>query len=207
MAEDDGFLGRWSRLKQAEREGRKTEPAGPPDEAPSLPPAAAGEAAEEVDLAALPPIETLGADSDYTAFLRPGVPAELQRQALRRAWVTDREIAEFRAPADYDWNFNAPGYGALKPTDNVAEMLQRLVTGDTAPAAAEASAVGSAEPPAAAATLAAVPEPVEEPAVRTTPVAAAEPAAATGTTADTGPVAETEMPAPSRRRHGGAVPV
>jgi hypothetical protein len=202
MAEDEGFLGRWSRLKQQDRAAPKAEPAGPPDPAAPVEPAAA-EPAEEIDLAALPPIETLGVDSDYTPFLKPGVPAELQRRALRRAWVTDREIADFRAPADYDWNFNAPGYGALWPTDNVAEMLQRLALGDAQPAA-EA-------PPSAEAAVAAVAPPPEvgDGKVRATPAPGValddQPPAAAEVPAE--PEPEADPPLPERRpRHGGAVP-
>lgn len=35
---------------------------------------------------ALPAVETLGVGSDFTAFVAPGVPAELQSLALRRLW-------------------------------------------------------------------------------------------------------------------------
>jgi hypothetical protein len=205
MAEDEGFLDRWSRLKQA-RAVPKAEPDGPPDPAAPVEPAAAAEPAEEIDLAALPPIETLGADSDYTQFLKPGVPAELQRRALRRAWVTDREIADFRAPADYDWNFNAPGYGALWPTDNVAEMLQRLALGDTQPAAE--APPPSAEAAAAAPAVAPPPE-ADDGKVRTTAKLAAAPEDEPPVTAETpaDPEPEADPPLPERRpRHGGAVP-
>jgi hypothetical protein len=204
MAEDESFLDRWSRLKQA-RAAPKAEPAGPPDPAPPVDPATAAEPAEEIDLAALPPVETLGADSDYTQFLKPGVPTELQRGALRRAWVTDREIAEFRAPADYDWNFNAPGYGALWPTDNVAEMLQRLVPGDAQPAA-------EARPPAeisAAAPAAAPPPEAADATARTTAAPDAVPKDEPPVTAEApaDPEPDADPPLPERRlRHGGAIP-
>jgi Protein of unknown function (DUF3306) len=44
---------------------------------------------------ALPPIESIGAGSDIRAFLAPGVPAELTRAALRRAWMVDPAIDDF----------------------------------------------------------------------------------------------------------------
>ena len=47
------------------------------------------------DIASLPPIESIDADTDVTAFLRPGVPPDLTRAALRRAWSTDPAIRDF----------------------------------------------------------------------------------------------------------------
>jgi hypothetical protein len=44
---------------------------------------------------ALPPIESIGAGSDIRCFLAAGVPAELTRAALRRAWVADPKIRDF----------------------------------------------------------------------------------------------------------------
>ena len=47
------------------------------------------------DVTNLPPIESIGADSDIRPFLQPGIPQELTRAALRRAWVTDPAIRNF----------------------------------------------------------------------------------------------------------------
>lgn len=116
MADEEGFLSRWSRLK---REG----------EAPPEPPVPEP-VAEEPERAPLPPIDSLGIDSDYTRFLAPGVPAELARLALRKAWASDPAIANFRGFAEYDWDCNAPGYGALRATDQVADLLNAIF-GDT----------------------------------------------------------------------------
>jgi hypothetical protein len=116
MAEREGFLGRWSRLK---REAAREAPAEP---AVDLPP-------EEplVDLESLPPLESLGAASDYTPFMAKGVPEELRCAALRKAWASDPVIANFRGFAEYDWDCNAPGYGALLPTDNIQQLLSRIL--------------------------------------------------------------------------------
>jgi Protein of unknown function (DUF3306) len=91
MVDDEGFLRRWSRLKRSDVE----EPVGKPegDEPP---------VAEPFDPATLPPVATLTADSDYTAFLAKGVPEELRRLALRKAWASDPKIAAFRGFAEYD---------------------------------------------------------------------------------------------------------
>jgi hypothetical protein len=58
----------------------------------------AADTAAEADQAfktALPPIESIGAESDIRCFLAPGVPVELTRAALRRAWVVDPRIRDF----------------------------------------------------------------------------------------------------------------
>jgi hypothetical protein len=112
-----GFLRRWSERKRAAKA----------DPVPVEVSDASEPAVEPFDPASLPKIESLTAESDYTAFLRPGVPAELTRAALRQAWASDPVISTFKEMADYDWDFNAPGYGALLPTDDVQALLSRVV--------------------------------------------------------------------------------
>ena len=182
--EDEGFLGRWARLKRS-RAAEVSEPSEP---------VVAEEAAEPeaFDPASLPALETLDAVSDYTAFLKPGVPRELRTLALRRAWATDPAITGYKTLADYDWDFNAPGYGALRVTDNVKELADRVfgmiqAEEEPKPVESELGAESGPEPEleAPAVEVAAVeqlPSPVEEPVVEAAP----EP--------------------PRRRRHGGAVP-
>ncbi len=132
MDESEGFLSRWSRMK---REAREEAPPPPPAEDLATLPAeepvdedAPADSAEPVfDPASLPPVESLGADSDYTAFLAPEVPQALRLQALRKAWVSDPVIANFRGFAEYDWDCNAPGYGALLPTDRILDMVDNIL--------------------------------------------------------------------------------
>ena len=105
---DDNFLQRWSRLK-AER--RKATPAPPPAEEPAPQPPAAVEQKPPDEKAApeLPPIEELTADSDYSAFLRPGVPEETKLAALRKLWTSDPTLAA-PDPLDlhnFDYSFPA----------------------------------------------------------------------------------------------------
>ncbi|MEK0083509.1 DUF3306 domain-containing protein [Benzoatithermus flavus] len=127
MAEE-GFLARWSRLKHEARLETEAPPESaavpeeelPPDDLPVAEP-------ETLDLEGLPPVETLTAESDYTAFLRKGVPEELQRLALRKAWTTDPVISGFRGFAEYDWDCNAPGYGALLPADDVVKLCRSVL--------------------------------------------------------------------------------
>ena len=56
----------------------------------------------------LPPIESIDAEADIRPFLAPGVPKDLTRAALRRAWSTDPAIRDFIGLSENSWNFNAP---------------------------------------------------------------------------------------------------
>ena len=93
MAErdDEGFLARWSRRKQAAR-AAEGEP-GRRDDAPPPTRAADVEAPERSRAADptpdLPDPETLDASSDFSVFLGRDVPIETHRQALRRLWRLD----------------------------------------------------------------------------------------------------------------------
>jgi hypothetical protein len=63
-------------------------------------------------------------------FLRPEVPASLRHAALRRAWVSDPAIRDFRAPQEMDWDFNAPGvpgFGEIGPDIDVQQMAARIL--------------------------------------------------------------------------------
>lgn len=73
-AGDEAFLSRWSRLKREE--------AAKP--APEAAPLAAAESPKPVSAAELPPVESLTLDSDYRAFLQPGVGANLRKAALTK---------------------------------------------------------------------------------------------------------------------------
>jgi len=86
------------------------------------------------DPASLPPIEEITAATDIRGFLRPGVPSELTRAALRRAWASDPKIRNFVGLADYAWDFNAAdsmsGFGPLQAIDQAAQMAARIVAPD-----------------------------------------------------------------------------
>ncbi len=174
--ETGGFLARWSRRKKAA--SREIPAAESP---PELPPPE------------LPPIESLGADSDYTVFLARDVSRVLQAQALRVAWTSDPAIANFRGMADYDWDFNAPGYGDLAPGDDAATWLSQVVRSGASLLTQEASAAPS---PLAATTIPPAPIAEKIPAERVTEATIAAPE-----------TAEKNVAAPVRRRHGGAMPV
>jgi hypothetical protein len=88
---DESFLGRWSRLKAQARE-RASRPALEPEERGGDEPTAGVVQAppDEVPPNAAPPVvelpdlEQLDQDSDYSAFLTPGVDAALRKRALRK---------------------------------------------------------------------------------------------------------------------------
>ena len=129
---DEEFLARWSRRKREAKAAvdapPPTEPAETPDPAPSA--TAENPANAEVDLANLPPVESITAATDVTAFLRHGIPPELSRAALRRAWAADPAIRDFVGLAENAWDFNdpnaMPGFG---PLDCSKEQLATLVDG------------------------------------------------------------------------------
>src|SRR5437016_2974891 len=128
---DEEFLARWSRRKH---EARSVVDAPPPEQAEALNSALSATAAHpedaEVDLSSLPPIESITGATDITAFLRRGIPPELSRAALRRAWAADPAIRDFVGLAENAWDFNdpnaMPGFG---PLDCSKEQLATLVDG------------------------------------------------------------------------------
>lgn len=91
---EEPFMSRWSRLKARARE--QTAPvaeagAAPVAEADTAPPQAAEDTPQPAapqpvagHPPALPDIDLLGEDSDYSAFLAEGVDATLRRKALRK---------------------------------------------------------------------------------------------------------------------------
>lgn len=110
MTGDETFLGRWSRRKQAARSGKaEAEEREPTVPAPAAPTAApADKPADSKPPLDLPPIDSLGKDSDYAPFLREGVPDDLRRQALSRLWASDPAFAA-PDPLDlYNLDFRPP---------------------------------------------------------------------------------------------------
>jgi hypothetical protein len=138
------FLQRWSRRKLGtEAEDPPPPAAAEPAQAGASPPAeSAAEPVAPFDLASLPPIESIGATTDIRAFLAPGVPVELTRAALRRAWTSDPTIRDFVGLAENQWDFTdpdaVPGFGALEFTDEVRAMVSRLFGGTPAAAPKDA---------------------------------------------------------------------
>jgi hypothetical protein len=141
---DDNFVSRWSRLKGEAAQRRKLRRDPEASEAREGEPRdersaealdeAAGEARKPespLDPAMLPPIDSIVAGSDIRAFLQKGVPADLTRAALRRAWTSDPAIRDFIGLAENQWNFTdptaIPGFGALNATDNVGQLVAQAM--------------------------------------------------------------------------------
>jgi Protein of unknown function (DUF3306) len=212
---DEQFLARWSRRKQEAKAGH-AEPApevaadGSFDHAPAEP------VPPESDLSNLPPIESIDAATDVTAFLRNGIPQELSRAAFRRAWSADPAIRDFVGLAENAWDFNDPnamaGFGPLNYSAEQVEALVSRIIGGVAETAesltsalAEAAEHGAQLPEAGPAQssnpLKAIADPQEfsssAAAESSSNSAASQPVAASGTSE------ETSHP---RRTHGAALP-
>ena len=182
--DESGFLGRWSRRKHAEHQSAAGRPgrggAKPVESAGAgpllqMPPAAADAEArlpatadqdqsDDKVPADLPAVDRLDKDSDYTQFLRKGVPEALKRQALKRLWASDPQFDVVDPFTEYGGDYTVvvpfdalngtlykPGLGYL--TDEELEQQKNLrkeedvaSDGDTAGESADA-----ATPPAAAA--------------------------------------------------------
>lgn len=129
--QDRGFLARWSRLKQDEDRARtdgRAKDATPDDRGAAKTPT---EAEQAIDLTKLPKIEDLTGESDITVFLQKGVPDELRRLALRKAWTLDPNIRDFVEIAEnqYDWNKpdGVPGFGPLAADVDIKALLSQAI--------------------------------------------------------------------------------
>jgi len=170
MSERETFITRWSRRKRAAPASRSEaelreggDPGALPLPADREPPELAdGSSAQirpkaepAVDLGKLPPIDSITAKSDVSAFLAPGVPVELTRAALRRAWAVDPAIRDFIGLSENSWDFNAPGamagFGPLEMTDELRRSIAQFVGRNLAGTADEASSkeVKDEHPPVA----------------------------------------------------------
>lgn len=208
---DEDFISRWSRRKQEASAAQRTLPPG--NEVASPSDAAATDAEPEIDLSKLPPLDSITAATDITEFLRKGIPAELSRAALRRAWAADPAIRDFVGLAENAWDFtdpNAmPGFGGLEATpEQVGAMVERVFSGaretveklttDSSEGGQSHEKPDSDRPDLSSAEVRPANDSIEQPPVqRPQPLAAAQPEISD----DRGDV----MPA-RRRTHGGALP-
>ncbi len=225
-AERLGFLSRWSRRKRGE------EVPEPPAEAPigEAPPAPAeaapepvAEAEPEFDIATLPPIETLDASSDFSVFLKPGVPQALRTAALRKAWLADPLIRDYMSPLDYAWDFNTPGglpHGFSNVLAETGEALRKLVNQAIGEMEPEEEKPPEEAPGGVALAETSLPPPEGEVVPEEEPLLVEGPSASDDSE-DISPLdpirlSEAPLPAPQpalddppplpRRRHGGAMP-
>jgi hypothetical protein len=115
----EGPLQRWSRLKRTqatpkEKTGRGAAAPMAPEDADRRDVVSLTDTGEEKispapqppqEPDALPDVASLGKDSDFSAFLRQGVPEEMRRQALRVLWRSDPVLANLDGLNDYDEDF------------------------------------------------------------------------------------------------------
>lgn len=192
----EGFLGRWSRRKRGLGRAEPDPPpppaaarpeAAPPEAGPAAAPPAAPPAVPAFDPASLPPLESLGPQSDFTAFLKPDVPALLRQAALRRMWSLDPGIRDFVGPADYAWDFNAPdgvpGF-ALELGGDVRRLLAQAIGSPPEPEEEAREAALAEAPPA---ETPAIETPAAEVPVAETPLGEGAPEAPAGISADPAP--------------------
>lgn len=138
---------RWSRRKDEARRA-KLDPQAQSDEAAERTadtvrdpaPASTEVAPTPEEIAALPKLEELTAESDITGFLRRGVPEALRNAALRRMWLLDPAIRDFPGHArdyDFDWNTpgGVPGNSPFEPSGGAARMVRHVIEERNQPAA------------------------------------------------------------------------
>ena len=74
-------------------------------------------------------LDSINAQSNVSAFLKPGVPAELTRLALHTAWMSDPAIRDFVGIAENQWDFNAEGaiagFGSLSAEEYARHLAAR----------------------------------------------------------------------------------
>jgi hypothetical protein len=122
--EESGFLARWSRRKRQAafrdgeplHEGKETEPlvdvpAAEPEESEEE--KANREAAESVD------IDSLTYESDFSIFMKSGVPEFLRRKAMRKLWTSNPVLANLDGLNDYDEDYADPKFNVFKSAWNV----------------------------------------------------------------------------------------
>jgi hypothetical protein len=165
-------LSRWSQRKAAARRGVPAEDAGADprrDEeaaapAAQLPASAASEmeanpAAEQAEeMPALPPVEELTAESDYTVFLGDKVPEAIKRAALNKLWRSDPVLANLDGLNDYDEDYNLAnslitsvqtaykvGKGYVDEAEEKLAQVEGEQTGEAAEPAEEKAVVAANE--------------------------------------------------------------
>ncbi len=164
MTEGEDFLTRWSRRKRDANVESKAESGTDGGIQPGSERAIASDAetqnapqtniepgesqSEDVlDLSKLPSLDSIGPETDISAFLRPGIPEVLSRAALRRAWSADPGIRDFIGLSENSWDFTSSdgmhGFGELDPADAKRLLAQFFADGakkDVPVAATEAEA-------------------------------------------------------------------
>jgi hypothetical protein len=154
MTDREAFLARWSRRKReaaaAAEESAAETPAAPAAEEveKSEAPRAVPDRPQAEPAPELPPIDSIDGGTDVRAFLQEGVPKDLARAALRRAWSSDPAIRDFIGLSENAWDFTAPegvpGFGPFSP-DDARKLVAEMLGGTESAAGTEPSVPASAE--------------------------------------------------------------
>lgn len=135
-------LSAWSRRKRAAARGDQLEPVEQQDDQSEPEPDPAAEAEREARLLAnrqaaeAIDIESLDSESDYSIFLKEGVPLILRRQALRILWRSDPKFAVLDGLNNYDENYADPKF-LLKNFQSAWQIGKGYAKKETAKAADE----------------------------------------------------------------------
>jgi hypothetical protein len=213
--DDKSFLARWSQRKQeAAEETVERETAAPEAELSPV-------AEEAVEVSALPDVDSLEVGSDFTVFMRAGVPEALKRRALRRLWQVDPAFHDICMLDDYNLDYTdaamvVPNLKTLYqvgrgmvPSDEELEKAARAEASAASGGDGEVQAPASPTPPGAATETGVDEEPQD---------ASANPPDAQAAPTESGVIAESRRPAPpspatsgqsrsARRRRWGDVDV
>ena len=176
VTDEQDFIRRWSRRKRAARHDTRAADRQPAEESPDKIDEAAtaeneatassdspetGESVETAEAAIdLPDIDSLSADSDFTPFMKAGVPKEIRNRALRKLWRVNPAFGHLDGLNDYDGDFTdaATVVKGLKTLYKVGRGFMREPTGesvdepppemaDDEPVAEEAPDIAAAPPP------------------------------------------------------------
>ena len=170
MTGEEPFIKRWSRLKNERRDEAEAAPdakasAKPVQQAKATPerdakPSPPAEAGDPKVIAELPPVESLGEHSDYSPFMREGVPMPLRLAALRKLWTSDPALAgpELLDLHNLDYtHLAAPGQVVATSyqvgrgfVDKVEESIKRVEEARSKEEEATVKEIAAAEPPAEA---------------------------------------------------------
>jgi hypothetical protein len=168
--DDKNFLSRWSERKRAVEAEAAQDTAKPRDDAGALAAAEAGQDAlpagddGKIDPAELPDIDSLDASSDFTVFLKDGVPDALRRRALRKLWRLDPVFGHLDGLNDYDLDYTNAGT-IVEGMKTIYQVGKGMVLGDEEEAEKpeEQAAAGEPEEAPGKAAAPAEPDPAETP--------------------------------------------
>jgi hypothetical protein len=169
----EGFMQRWSRRKAEARETAAAPAPSSGDPAERAPASAPVQGAAPSGAALRPPvgsepksepargdpapvapedlpdIESLDAGSDFSVFMRPGVPAQLRTQALRKLWRADPTFSKIDGLLEYgeDYTIQSWPKGMIQTAYRIGRgfvtEIEKLAEADDQPAPSEEPAPGS----------------------------------------------------------------